>query len=61
MPGSYDVCGKDGKHLNKAINDPENKMLSLDMADAFHKASDHLHVIIDLVSMKDVTKEDSRS
>ncbi|MGB6866113.1 MAG: hypothetical protein WBE11_10520 [Candidatus Aminicenantaceae bacterium] len=53
MPGSYVVCGNDGKHLNKAINDPENKMVSLDIADALFKASDHLPVIIDLVSMKE--------
>jgi endonuclease/exonuclease/phosphatase family metal-dependent hydrolase len=52
MPGSYVVCGNDGKRLNKSINDPENKMISSDIADALYKASDHLPVIIDLVKMK---------
>ena len=61
MPGSYIVCGNDGKHLNKSINDPENKIISSDIADALYKASDHLPVIIDLVKMKDAAEEDSRS
>jgi hypothetical protein len=49
MPGSYIVCGNDGKHLNKALNEPKNKVVSLEIADALYKASDHLPVIIDLV------------
>lgn len=53
MPGSYVVCGNDGKHINKAINDPENRMVNPEIADALFKASDHLPVIIDLVSMKE--------
>jgi endonuclease/exonuclease/phosphatase family metal-dependent hydrolase len=61
MPGSYVVCGNDGKHLNKAINVPDNKMVSSDIANALYEASDHLPVIIDLVSMKDAAEEDSRS
>ncbi|MGB6864619.1 MAG: hypothetical protein WBE11_02935, partial [Candidatus Aminicenantaceae bacterium] len=61
MPGSCVVIGNDGIHLNKAINDPGNIIVSLDIADALYKASDHLPVIIDLVSMKDAAEEDSRS
>ena len=61
MPGSYVVCGNDGKHLNKAINVPDNKMVSSDIANALYEASDHLPVIIDLVSIKDAAEEDSRS
>jgi hypothetical protein len=52
MPGSYVVIGNDGKHLNKSVNDPENKMVSVEIADALYEASDHLPVIIDLVRMK---------
>jgi len=48
-PGSCVVCGNDGKHLNKAINRPKNKIVCPDIADALYKASDHLPVIIDLV------------
>jgi endonuclease/exonuclease/phosphatase family metal-dependent hydrolase len=47
--GSYYVFGNDGKHLNKSINKPKNRIVSLDIADALYKASDHLPVIIDLV------------
>ena len=48
-PGSYVIYGNDGKHLNKAVNKPENKIVSPDIADALYMASDHLPVIIDLV------------
>jgi len=48
-PGSFVVFGNDGKHLNKAINEPMNKVVSPEIADALYKASDHLPVIIDLV------------
>jgi cysteinyl-tRNA synthetase len=47
-PGSYIVFGNDGKHLNKAVNKPENKIVSKEIADALHKASDHLPVVIEL-------------
>jgi endonuclease/exonuclease/phosphatase family metal-dependent hydrolase len=43
------VFGNDGKHLNKAVNKPNNKIVSPDIADALYMASDHLPVIIDLV------------
>jgi endonuclease/exonuclease/phosphatase family metal-dependent hydrolase len=45
---SYIVYGNDGKHLNKAINDPKNKVVSEEMADALYNVSDHLPVIIEL-------------
>jgi endonuclease/exonuclease/phosphatase family metal-dependent hydrolase len=48
-PGSCLVFGNDGKHLNKAINEPMNRVVSPEIADALFKASDHLPVIIDLV------------
>ena len=47
--GNYVTCGNDGKHLNKAVNKPKNKIVSPDIADALYMASDHLPVIIDLV------------
>jgi endonuclease/exonuclease/phosphatase family metal-dependent hydrolase len=47
--GSCCIFGNDGKHLNKAINKPKNKIVSSDIADALYMASDHLPVIIDLV------------
>lgn len=58
MPGSDVVFGNDGKHLNKAINEPANKILNPEIADALYLASDHLPVIIDLVRMKDAAEED---
>jgi hypothetical protein len=46
---SYCVFGNDGKHLNKSINEPENRIVSKYIADALYRASDHLPVVIDLV------------
>jgi hypothetical protein len=47
--GSCSIFGNDGKHLNKAINKPKNRIVSPEIADALYKSSDHLPVIIDLV------------
>ncbi len=47
-PYSYKVFGNDGKRLNNAINFPENEAVSEKVADALHRASDHLPVIIEL-------------
>jgi endonuclease/exonuclease/phosphatase family metal-dependent hydrolase len=58
MPGSYVVCGNDGKHLNNSINQPDNNIMSPEIADALYKASDHLPVIIDLVSLNETLKDD---
>jgi endonuclease/exonuclease/phosphatase family metal-dependent hydrolase len=51
--GSFSVFGNDGKHLNKAVNKPKNKIVSPDIADALYMASDHLPVIIDLVPQEE--------
>jgi endonuclease/exonuclease/phosphatase family metal-dependent hydrolase len=48
-PGSFFVCGNDGKHFNKAINHPTNKSVSFEIAEALYMGSDHLPVVIDLV------------
>jgi hypothetical protein len=53
--GSCSIFGNDGKHLNKAVNKPKNKIVSPEIADALYMASDHLPVIIDLVP-QDVSK-----
>jgi endonuclease/exonuclease/phosphatase family metal-dependent hydrolase len=47
--GGCSIFGNDGKHLNKAINKPKNRIVSPDIADALYKASDHLPVIIEIV------------
>ena len=49
-PGSCMVCGNDGKHFKKAINKPLNKSVSPEIADALYRASDHLPVVIELIS-----------
>ena len=46
--GSCSVFGNDGKHLNKAVNKPLNKVVSPEIAEALYKSSDHLPVILDL-------------
>ena len=48
-PGSCIIYGNDGQHLNQAVNMPQNKDLSPEIAEALYQASDHLPVIIDLV------------
>jgi endonuclease/exonuclease/phosphatase family metal-dependent hydrolase len=57
-PGSYVIYGNDGKHFNKAINKPKNKVVSPEIADALYEASDHLPVVINLVPQdKSLTKD----
>ncbi|MEM8485273.1 MAG: lamin tail domain-containing protein [Bacteroidota bacterium] len=51
--GSYTVYGNDGQHFNKAITDGPNLVVSDDMAQALHDASDHLPVYADFVSYTD--------
>ncbi|MGB6865417.1 MAG: hypothetical protein WBE11_06965, partial [Candidatus Aminicenantaceae bacterium] len=46
--GSCSVFGNDGKHLNKSVNKPKNKAVSLEISEALYQTSDHLPVIIDL-------------
>ena len=43
-PGSYVTYGNDGNHHNDSINKPPNAVVSQQIADALHYASDHLPV-----------------
>lgn len=43
-PGSYITYGNDGNHFNDSINKPPNAVVSQQVADALHYASDHLPV-----------------
>lgn len=47
-PLTYDAFGNDGAHLNQAINDPPNGVVSQEVADALNAASDHLPVVLEL-------------
>lgn len=44
VPGSYVTYGNDGNHYNDSINMPPNTVVSQQIADALHYASDHLPV-----------------
>lgn len=44
VPGSYNVYGNDGDHFNISINQPPNGVVSQQVADALHYATDHLPV-----------------
>ena len=44
IPGSYNEYGNDGNHFNDSINKPPNSVVSQQVADALHYASDHLPV-----------------
>ncbi|MDZ7624270.1 MAG: hypothetical protein U5J96_07490 [Ignavibacteriaceae bacterium] len=44
IPGSYNEYGNDGNHFNDSINRPPNSVVSQQVADALHYASDHLPV-----------------
>lgn len=44
VPGSYITYGNDGNHYNDSINKPPNAVVSQQIADALHYASDHLPV-----------------
>lgn len=46
--GTYDAFGNDGAHLNLAINNPPNGVVSQEVADALNAASDHLPVVLEL-------------
>jgi hypothetical protein len=43
-PGSYSEYGNDGNHFNDSINKPPNAIVSQQVANALHYASDHLPV-----------------
>ncbi len=48
--GTYTAYGNDGvARLNSAINNPPNTLVSSEMADALHCASDHLPVYVDVL------------
>ena len=44
ISGSYNEYGNDGNHFNDSINQPPNAVVSQQIADALHYASDHLPV-----------------
>ncbi|MBT8380857.1 MAG: hypothetical protein KJO59_00715, partial [Ignavibacteria bacterium] len=44
IPGSYIEYGNDGDHFNDSINQPPNAVVTQQIADALHNASDHLPV-----------------
>ncbi|MDH3268570.1 MAG: endonuclease/exonuclease/phosphatase family protein [Ignavibacteria bacterium] len=43
-PGTYNEYGNDGNHFNDSINQPPNTVVSQQVADALHYATDHLPV-----------------
>lgn len=45
IPGSYYAYGNDGNHYNDSINRPPNSVVSQQVADALHYATDHLPVV----------------
>ena len=45
VPGSYHAYGNDGNHYNDSINKPPNAVVSQQVANALHYASDHLPVV----------------
>lgn len=57
-PGSYSVFGNDGKHFNKSVVKPKNKMVSAELAEALYEASSHLPVVIELEPYSEVPEED---
>lgn len=49
VPGSYTVYGNDGNHFNDSVNRPPNNAVSQSIANALHKAADHLPVYVSMV------------
>jgi len=58
VPGSYSVFGNDGKHLNKSVTRPKNKIVSAELAKALYEASDHLPVVIKLEPYSEAPLQD---
>tara|TARA_B110000003_G_scaffold275990_1_gene320361 strand:+ start:1364 stop:3103 length:1740 start_codon:yes stop_codon:yes gene_type:complete len=48
MEDTYEVVGNDGNHFNDAINNGTNSVVSSQIANALHSASDHLPVYMDV-------------
>jgi endonuclease/exonuclease/phosphatase family metal-dependent hydrolase len=49
-PSTYVICGNDGDHFDRAVNDGVNSVVPLDVADALYYAADHLPVSVSVVS-----------
>lgn len=49
VPGSYTTFGNDRLHFGDSVNAGTNAVVSTEIADALHAASDHLPVYLDLV------------
>lgn len=49
LDDTYQTFGNDGNHFNRAVNDGQNGVVSGEVADALHAASDHLPVMMDFV------------
>ncbi len=45
---TYTAFGNDGNHFNQAINNGTNSVVSPEVADALHAASDHIPVFVDV-------------
>ena len=49
MPGTYNACGNDANHFNKALNElPANSVVPANVATSLFNMSDHLPVTMDL-------------
>lgn len=48
-PETYVAYGNDGRHFNKSVNKPKNRVINKIIANALYKASDHLPVLMELV------------
>ena len=48
--GSYKAYGNDGLHFNKSVNSGTNSAVGTTLATALYQASDHLPVVIELIS-----------
>ncbi|MFH1009882.1 MAG: hypothetical protein V1784_01445 [bacterium] len=48
LPSTYTAYGNDGDHFNDSINDPPNAVVSQEIANALHRASDHLPVYVNV-------------
>ena len=56
---SYSVLGNDGNHYNQAINTMPNSVVSQELADALHDASDHLPVSAKIIFSNEIVIPDN--
>ena len=49
LEGSYTAFGNDGRHLNQSIIEDGNDIVSEEIANALHEASDHIPVFMDVI------------